>query len=696
MKKIILFFVAIIVLGTIVPACGQLDRSKPPKAGKAPNIKIGDYKKIELKNGLKVIVVENDKLPLVNVSLIWNNDPVLEKEFAGVSDITAELLRSGTSKRTKYQIDEEIDYIGASLHTGNSGIYASSLKKHLNKTMDLMADVILNPIFPKEEVEKVKKQTVSGLAASKTNGNAIASNVGSALRYGKNHPYGEVVTEKTVAKVTNELCKKHHNTYYKPNVAYLVFSGDISLKEAEKITKKYFGKWKKGKVPTHKYEMPKQPKGNRVAVVNKVGAVQSVIRVTYPVDLKRTSKDVIKARVMNDILGGGVFSGRLMQNLREDKAYTYGVGSSLNPSQLVGSFNVSVSVKNAVTDSAVVEILNEMKRMIDEKVDEEHLQMIKNVNTGTFALSLESPRTLARFAVNIDRYNLPKDYYKNYLKEIEKVTIKDVQEMAKKYIKPNNSIILVVGNRDEVSKKMSKFSRSSKVEYFDIYGNSVVEGEKKPVPAGLTADKVISNYIKAVGGVANINKIKDQEIKMTTEMQGMTLEIVQQRKLPKKYASITKMKDQIMQKQVFDGKKAKSSGMMGEKKLTGDQLKAVAEEAKIFIEKDYKKLGYKLDLKSIETVKGKDAYRVDIVTPTGGKQIEYYDTKTGLKIRVIETVKTPKGDMTSTADMSDYKTVKGVKYPYTINQSAGGQEMKLEVKEIKINSNLKDDLFNVK
>src|SRR5690606_16433314 len=223
----------------------------------------------------------------------------MEKENAGYVSMMGQLLRTGTTSREKAKLDADIDFLGAYLSTSSSGVYARSLKKHADKIVEIMADVVLNPSFPDSELEKLKKQTISALAANKDDANAIAADVAQVLRYGKNHPYGEITTEETVANIDLAEIKKYYNTYYRPNNAYLAVVGDINQKEAEKLVKKYFSDWKKGDVPKAEYPMPKAPEETIIALVDRPNAVQSVINVTYPVALKPGHPDVVKSNVMN-------------------------------------------------------------------------------------------------------------------------------------------------------------------------------------------------------------------------------------------------------------------------------------------------------------------------------------------------------------------------------------------------------------
>ncbi|MBK9337246.1 MAG: insulinase family protein [Lewinellaceae bacterium] len=257
----------------VIPVPAGDVRKKSPKEGSAPKIQIGKAETSKLSNGLTVIVVENHKLPRVSFRVFADFDPVQEKDAAGYADMAGELLSKGTTSRTKSQLDEEVDFIGASLSSDANGVSGACLAKHTDKLLGLMSDVLLNPTFPAEELDKAKRRAESGLASAKDNAEAIAGNVGKVLRYGKNHPYGENMTEETLAKITLDQIKNYHATYFKPNIAYLVIVGDINKADAIAKAEKYFGKWKAGDVPKHQYATPKQPEKTQVDFVHKTGAV---------------------------------------------------------------------------------------------------------------------------------------------------------------------------------------------------------------------------------------------------------------------------------------------------------------------------------------------------------------------------------------------------------------------------------------
>jgi len=688
-SKILTTIVSLLLIGG--PLLGQVDRSEPPKPGPAPEIEFEEPTSFALDNGLEVIVSENHEMPLVSFQLAVDVDPVKEDDAVGYVSAAGNLLRNGTSKREKAEIDETVDFIGASFNTFENGLYASCLTKHSDKLLDVMADVVKNPTFPDEEVDKYKKKSKSQLASSATNASFISRRVGRKLRNG-DHPYGEIETEKTIGNITRELCDQYHGQYYKPNTSYLVMVGDITPEKAKEYAEKYFGDWEKADVPTHSYEFPERNKEPKVAFVNKEDAAQSVVSVTYPVDLQVGDPDAIPARVTNNILGGGVFSGYLMQNLREDKGYTYGARSTLSKNEEVGYFKANAEVGTEVTDSAVHEFLHEMNRIRNEKVDDDHLNLVKNVITGSFARNLESARTKAQFALNTKRYDLPADYYSNYLKNVESVSVDEVNKTAQKYILPDESIILVVGDKKKVADKLKRFSGDGQVELYNKVGEPVEEA--RAMPEGVTADKVIEDYIKATGGRENFKKVETFKQVGSVMMGARTITIKEFKVEPDKFANITEMNGQVVQKQVYNGDKAKVTSMGQEQEVKGEQLKNLKYEAKLFKFLNYDELGVKTELQGVEQVDGEDAYKIKVTNPAGNHHYDYYSMDTGLKIKSKSTQQTQQGEVTTIQKFSDYKEVNGIMLPHTINIS-GMRSMTLTVDSYKINEEIDESVFEL-
>ncbi|MPQ47335.1 insulinase family protein [Marinifilum sp. N1E240] len=687
MKNLYRLFALLIAVCFVISASAQVDRTKAPAAGPAPKVQLGDYDTFTLKNGMKVLVVANHKLPQVGFAISLLNDPIAEGDKAGYLSVMGQLLDRGTTKRSGKQIAEEIDFIGAELGVSSSGVDAGGLSRYKEKIIELMADVLQNPTFPQEEFDKIVKQTLSGLEANKTDPNSMASNMRSRVLYPANHPYGDVVTEETVKSFTVEDCKKYYTTYFKPNKALMAIVGDITTKEAKKLVKKYFGDWESAEVPNHKYEMPAKMEGKRVVLSNKDAALQSLVRIYNSFELKKGNADVIPASVMNAMLGRG-FSGLLMKNLREDKAYTYGAGSRLYSDKLVGGFYTSSEVKAEVTDSALMQMVVEMDRIRDTKLTQDHLNMTKATMAGDFARSLEDPGTIARFAMAIERYNLPEDYYATYLEKLDKVTLEDIQAMAKKYVDPNNAVYLVVGDK-KYKKQLAKLSSTGKVEEYDYKGD-IVKEDPNAIPEGLTCKTVIANYVDAIGGRDNWMAVKDLSIKGEMKMGPMSINVESAQKNNEKFCMKMTMNGQVMQAMYYNGTSGRVVAQGNEMVANEAQLAGFKQQAQMCPELNMEKLGYSMKIVGAENVDGEKAYKLEVKDSQGNTKYEFFSADSGLKLKTIA----QQQGMSVTTLYKNYTEVEGIKYPYSAITKMGPQEMPLTITELSVNKGVDDSVFN--
>jgi len=687
MKKINKFLLLLVAICLVTSVHAQVDRTKAPAAGPAPKVQLGDYDTFTLKNGMKVLVVENHNLPKVSFNLQLLIDPVIEGDKAGYVSVAGSLLETGTTTKSSQQIAEEIDFIGARLGSHSEGAYAAGLSKYKSEILALMADVVLNPVFPEEEFDKLIKQSISILQSSKTSPKTIANNIRSRVLYGEAHPYGGVATNASIGNVTLDDCKSYYGTYFKPNVAVLAIVGDIKTKEAKKLVKKYFGEWEAADVPSHKYEMPAKIQGKRVVFANKDAAPQSTVQVVYPIDLKEGSEDVIPVSVVDAMLGRG-FSGLLMKNLREDKAYTYGAYSSIKSDKLIGSFYAGAEVGTQVTDSALVEIAFEMNKIRNERLTEDHFNMTKASLAGDFARALESPSTIASFALAIERYNLPSDYYATYLEKLDKVTLDDVQAMAKKYVDPNNAVYLVVGDRG-LKERLAKLSSTNTVEEYDGEGN-IVKEDPNAIPEGLTANMVIDTYIKAIGGREKLESIKDMSVKGEMKMGPMSINVEQAYKANKMFAMSMVMNGQVLQAIKYNGTSAKVMAQGKENQANAEQLKGFKMQAQMFAELDLEGLGFSSKLVGTEKVDGKKTFKLEVVGVDGVTKYDFYCASTGLKLKTVA----QQNGMAVTMLYDDYKDVDGLKFPFSTLTKMGPQEMPLTITSLELNKDIKDELFN--
>lgn len=678
----------------VIGVNAQIDRSKQPKPGPAPKIQLEEPAEFELKNGIKVLVVENNKLPRVSYSLTIDNKPIAEGDKAGVSDIIGAMLGNGTTNIPKDEFNEEIDFLGASLGFGSQNAFASSLSKYSERIIELMADAAINPLLTEEEFQKEKDKLLEGLKADAKSVDAAAGRVGTALSYGSNHPYGEFVTEETVNNVTFQDVLSHYEKYFNPNKAYLVVVGDIDVATAKKQIKKYFGKWEKSTVIDAKVPQPQaNVQYTQINFVDMPNAVQSNISLTNNVDLKISDDDYYSVLIANKILGGG-FNSYLNMNLREEHGYTYGARSNVGTSRYgVSRFTAGAAVRNMVTDSAVVETLKEINRIKTEPVTDEALANAKAKYVGDFVLALERPQTIANYALNIKLNDLPKDFYAKYLENINKVTAEDVQRVANKYFKTENARIIVVGKGSEVIENLEK--TGIPIKYFDKYANPTEKPVfSKPLPEGLSAETVVKNYVEAIGGEDNLKNVNTilMNAEMTIPGAPFKPNAVIKQMSPNKFSMEVVAEGMgTLMKQNFDGENGYME-QQGRKIPMDDATLSSRKSTKGLFDELYMESGT-LDLESLTTIDGSDVYKI-VVTKDDKSSYRYYDVETGLLLRTEETTEAQGQTMTTVTDYSNYKDVNGVMMPFTMKVTTGPQSFVFETKDAKINEGVSDADFD--
>ena len=660
----------------------QVDRTKMPESGPAPKINIGSPEKFTLPNGLQVLVVENHKLPRVSVTLNIDNPPYAEGDKKGVSGFVGGLLGTGSTTISKEAFDKEVDYLGATIGFGSESAFASSLSKYFPRVLELMADAAFNPVFSQEEFDKQMKQSLDGIKNSENSVTAIANRVDRLLTYGKNHPYGEFTSEATLNNITLQDVKDYYNKVFKPNNAYLVVIGDVDFKTVKKQITTLFSGWEKGDLPNQTLPEVTNPKNTEINFINMPNAVQSEVAIINAVDLDMKDKDYYAVLLANQILGGGG-TGRLYKNLREDKGYTYGAYSGIGASRYASRFKASASVRNMVTDSSVVEFMKEINKIRYDKATQEELDIAKAKYVGNFVRNVENPSTIAGYALNILQNNLPKDYYENYLKNINAVTLEDVQNAAIKYFKGDQARIVITGKAIDVLKNLEKTDYV--IKYFDKEGNPTDKPEMTmPIPNGMTAENVIDKYIEAIGGKDKVMGVKTTMMVADATVQGTPVVLTMKSASPNKTSQTISVMGNVMSKSVFDGTSGYQEARGQRMDMPADQLEKAKNNLTPFGDMAYK--NGKLD--RIEPVDGKNFYVIKF------EDVEaFYDLETGLKAKEVRTVMGPNGEVKVPTTYSNYKVVDGILFPYEIGQKMGPMDLKFIVKEMKVNSDVTDEDF---
>lgn len=683
-KYIIISFILFISLNSFA-----IDRSIRPYSTQPPKIEFGKYEKFTTKNGITVLLVKNDRLPVLSISLDLKNSLYFDKNKAGLKNVVGELLTTGTLTRNNDALNEEIDYYGLDFNATGSSIRISGLSKYTDKMFELFADVTLNSNFKQEEFDKIIKRLIANLQQEDVNPNAIARRVSKKVFYGEDHPFAEVPSKDTYKNINIDDCRNYYKNYFVPNNVYITFVGNIDKNKAEQLVDKYFSKWQKKNIKETQLPKVPIPNTNQVIFVNREGAVQSNIVIGYPLYINYKNPDAPVLDLTNTILGGGVF--RLFDNLREKHSYTYGAYSSISLSNpYVTAWRASADVKAKFTDSSVYQFLYEMERINKEIVPENELQLAKNYMIGEFARSLESPEEIANYVYVIERLGLPTNYFDNYIKTISKATSKDIMTAANKYIKYNKTNIIVVGDAKTNADKLKTFGT---LVFYDIYGNPVKTENKKI--ESLNPKEIINKYIDAIGGTKAINNISTlvstAKASLQTPQGEQTITLKNYRKSPNKMRieiTVMGMKQVI----VFDGNKGYVESPMGKMDLPEEQNTDYAYEASLNPYENLDKFGIKVSFEGEEQVNKQTAYKL-LFEKNDKKWYEFFDAKSGFKIKEIKTEEGPQGPVTTVTEYDNYKETNGIKYPWKIKQTVMGQLIEFTVENIEINSNIDDTLF---
>ena len=658
LKKVIL--IAILILSNSLTA--QVDRSVMPESGPAPEIKFGKPQTFVLDNGLTVMVVENSKLPRASASLSFDNPLIYEGEIAGVGDVLGLMLGNGTQSISKEEFVEEVGYMGANLNVSRSGVFASSLSRYFDRVLELMAGAVLEPLLTQEEFERQRDLGKENLKSADKDVATAANRVENLLTYGPKHPNGEFVSQESLDRITLKDANDYFNNYSKPNNAFLVIVGDVEFENIKSKITDLFNGWTAGEVNASSFPTPTNPEKSEIIFVDMPNATQSVVSVINTVDFNKKESDYFAALVANYILGGGG-SGRLFNNLREDKGWTYGSYSGINENyKTKGAVIAQAQVRNDVTDSSAVELLKEINKMKNSLVSDEEIKNAKAKYTGSFVLSLENASTIASFARNIITQDLPEDYYNTFLSNIEKVSKEDIQNASQKYFKTNNTRIFVTGKGSEILEGLEEIEYNGEkltVRYFDNFGNETDRPDYS-VDESISAASIIDNYINAIGGLDKLNSVTSIEETYVADLMGSPFEIYN--KKSNKNQSLTTISVMGQSQKIVVNQTYAYMEAMGQKMdMTGDELEGAISSAVLFDELNF---DYStLELVGKSEVNGEPAYEIKV---SDSKSI-YYSIDSGLKLKETETQEVEGNSMVTENYYNNYEEVEGILFPKSIN-----------------------------
>jgi predicted Zn-dependent peptidase len=488
-KRYSAWIIALLVLGVALlgestprlPAqeSGETSASKIERKNKAPlsrdllRVKLPKPSETKLKNGLTVLILEDHRTPSVFVQLHMGGAGALfePSSMTGLANATAQMLREGTQSRTSVEIAEAVDRLGATLGAGGSFgssqvvLDASGLSDNFDSWFALVIDVLLNPSFPREELEKLKQRQRAQLRQQRSAANFLVHERFNRAVYG-DHPAAIVSpTMESLAALTQESLIRWHRERYTPQNALLAIAGDVRVQELLPQLEKWFAEWQQNDLKQSWPPNPTAATSRKIYLVHRPNSVQTSVSLGN-IAIDRRSPDYIPMVVMNHILGGGS-SGRLFLNLREEKGYTYGVYSDFSARRYPGPWRAGGNMRTEVTGGALVEFFNEIGRIRDETVPASELEDSKRALAARFALSLEQPTTILGLAVSRVQFRLPSDYWDTYPDKIMAVTAEDVQRVARKYLDPETMQIVGVGDARKIQSVLESYGP---VEVYDSNG----------------------------------------------------------------------------------------------------------------------------------------------------------------------------------------------------------------------------------
>jgi len=446
-----LVVLALFVLSTAAPAAAQ---------GGA--LKLPPYKKIKLANGMTVLLMEQHEVPLVSLNFIVRAGSIADpggKE--GVASLTAALLRKGTKMRTADQFSTELDFIGGTFFTfasfDNSSGGAEFVKKDLTKGLELVADAIVNPTFPEEEVTKLLKQRIDGIKASKDQAGGVITTYYNAYLYGS-HPYGRPAggDEKSLAGITRADIASFYQTYYTPSNTILAVVGDFGTAEMEKMLGEKFGAWPNKVAPAVRLPEAASVTGKKLLLVDKPDSTQTYFRIGN-IGITRTNPDRVFIDVINTLFGGR-FTSMLNSELRVNSGLTYGAGSSFSERKGRGPFTISTYTRNATTEKAVDMTLDILNRLHQKGIAEKELQSAKNYIKGQFPPSLETNDALAGQLTELELFGLDEREINDFYAKIDAMTLADAQRVIKQYFPRENLVFVMIGKASEIGELVKKYA----------------------------------------------------------------------------------------------------------------------------------------------------------------------------------------------------------------------------------------------
>lgn len=641
---------------TITPP-QSIDPRKRPEIGELREFEFPRYEEATLKNGLKIYVIEDHRQPTIGFRLQVRAGETFDGAKPGLSSLMAGLLTKGTRKRTALDIASAIDSIGAELNASSGGelltVTASGLKKHMALLLSIFADVVINPTFPKEELDKLLPQVIASIKQEKTRPMQLAMALSRMVLYGPDHPSAQRRTEESVRSITVDDIRAFHSRYVRPNnAASLAIVGDVTLKEILPQIEAAFRRWEAAKVDVAPLPPPK-PLPQGVYFIERPGSVQSTL-VLCGLAPGRRDPEYEKLDMAIELLGNG-FSGRLFKTLRETYSFTYTPFAFLTQGKYFNRFCAGADVRTAVTDSAILVLRREVEKVATEPAEEEEFSTIKQNVIGRFQMSFEEPWFVASLLQQANYLELPPEYFKGYTKRVAAYSPFDALSAAERYLKPRNWWLIVVGHPDVAA----VLQRYGDVYRYDLDLKPI--GSAEPEPVSMSAEELLRKYAQALGGkeklaaVQSIVKTSTVTLSVGGQSFDGTMEVKQ--KAPNKLYQVLSL-PVLKQEQWVNGSEAwMRQGSAPAEPLPDARARQALDHATLFYVTKLPQLGYEC------SVLGKRNGMIILKAVKNGKEERYYFDERTYLLRRADYQEGTEDPTTLSEYYEDYAPVDGIQLP---------------------------------
>lgn len=647
-----------------------------------------DFTDFKLENGLRVIVINDTTGHRFSADLVVDYPLVQEGEYAGVSSLVQSLLRTGTKLHTKEEIDSLANASDCNVLAIKRDLLLWAPAENKEAVLSLLAELIQYPTFPETELEKQKEFLRGGLALADNSVAAQSEMLADQLFYGIDHPYGERTSRESLANISQETCLSFHEKYYRPIVSYLVLFGDIQAKEGRFLAEKYFGNWRgQGSMFAAFHNPDPLPESRRLSFVNVPSASSVSVDFGYAIPLRPNSEDVLKVKLLEELV-----EAKLATTIWNG----YGNVVSIVPDKHLGSLRISTNeIPLEMAEMAIADIFDVLSSSREQLVTK---QALADAKTSVIDKFLEEKNLFynqfmkAGRVLSTVRFKLPRNYYNDYLQQINSITSSELLEVAREYLLPGRAHIVVAGDQ-AIAPSLAQFAGDKKVHYYTQQGVEMEMVEMEAVTENVTAQGVIEKYLSAIGGRERLAAVTDFQMEAEAKLQAETMLMTHFQKNDGMLLVEISIGDLELVKFVSDGKTEGVFRVNTPQEITELDEAKQRSIAGIFPELNYQEKDFQIKLTGTAVLNKKNVHSVEITKPDGRESTHYYDTRTG---HLVRTVSYDEGDGVVT-DFSDYRTINGVKFPHQIIITGGFIEESLlfQVTTLKVDQGISDDLFKV-